>query len=410
MPKKRHRSSREPSVERCVGCNEAWRRPIPDIDQELAPALGNADYMRLTSNFIDRLRDQRRRVDAAYEDWKHRHSFCHRPASPQSFGWTEDHVVLESSEEDILEAVNPLGHGSLGVVEEVRRIGGYFATFVRKRVRLPPRKKDAAAYLKFVEGEARTLRSLVHLHIVTLVGSYEDRKQPARPSYCLLMAPVGDNDLKTLLSIVGEDDMAPEDSIYWRSCMLEWMACLASALKYMHASGIRHQDIKPSNIIHKGNHVLFSDFSSSSSFKIGHTTSTGNPAHSTPMYGAPEVTWDRGRHGLATDIFALGCVFSDMLTVTGGRAVQDFQDHLRNNDEAAAIHSDSLLRYSQNVPAIRSWFADSHIFNAVISPMLQLDRKMRTTADEVLQALIRNDCCDMSCSCLQDMNVQEEPR
>lgn len=79
------RSDREPSVERCVGCNEAWRRPIPDMDQGLlAPAEHNADYMRLASNMIDRLRDQRKRADAAYEEWKFRHSHCYRPASPHS--------------------------------------------------------------------------------------------------------------------------------------------------------------------------------------------------------------------------------------------------------------------------------------------------------------------------------------
>ncbi|KAJ4983724.1 hypothetical protein SVAN01_10759 [Stagonosporopsis vannaccii] len=83
----RDRSEREPSVERCVGCNEAWRRPIPDMDQDdLAPAETNADYMRLASNMIDRLRDQRKKVDAAYEDWKWRHSHCYRPMSPHSTG------------------------------------------------------------------------------------------------------------------------------------------------------------------------------------------------------------------------------------------------------------------------------------------------------------------------------------
>jgi hypothetical protein len=87
----RDRSEREPSVERCVGCNEAWRRPIPDMDQgPLAPAENNADYMRLASNMIDRLRDQRKRADAAYEEWKWRHSHCYRPASPHSNGSVDD--------------------------------------------------------------------------------------------------------------------------------------------------------------------------------------------------------------------------------------------------------------------------------------------------------------------------------
>ena len=87
----RDRSDREPSVERCLGCNEAWRRPIPDMDSDhLSPAENNADYMRLASNMIDRLRDQRRKADAAYDDWKWRHSHCYRPTSPYSTGSVDD--------------------------------------------------------------------------------------------------------------------------------------------------------------------------------------------------------------------------------------------------------------------------------------------------------------------------------
>lgn len=87
----RDHSDREPSVERCMGCNEAWRRPIPDMDQgPLVPAENNADYMRLASSMIDRLRDQRKKADAAYEEWKWRHSRCYRPMSPHSAGSVDD--------------------------------------------------------------------------------------------------------------------------------------------------------------------------------------------------------------------------------------------------------------------------------------------------------------------------------
>lgn len=85
------RGDREPSVERCPGCNEAWRRPIPDTDsQDLPPAQNNAEYMRLASNMIDRLRDQRKKADAAYDDWRWRHSHCYRPTSPYSTGSVDD--------------------------------------------------------------------------------------------------------------------------------------------------------------------------------------------------------------------------------------------------------------------------------------------------------------------------------
>lgn len=326
-----------------------------------------------------------------------------RNTQPEVFGWTEQHFILGPTDKDVCIATNPLGHGSLGVVEEVRRIDGQFPTLVRKRISLPVQKRKAAAYLKIVQEEARILRSLVHPHIVTLIGSYEDMKQSKRPSYCLLMSPVGEGDLETFLTDVGEHEVA-EFSIRSRDCIRNWMGCLASALDYMHASGIRHQDIKPSNIIYKGDQIFFTDFSSSSSFNVGHTTSTENPARSTPMYGAPEVTFDRGRHGCATDIFSLGCVFADMLSVIEGRTVSDLQDHLRNDENAATTGTRPLSRslsYSEKVPAIKDWFAESHVFNAHVSQMLHPDRKMRPTAGEVLEAFLLNMLCDASCSCLR---------
>lgn len=111
----RDRSEREPSVERCVGCNEAWRRPIPDMDQRpLAPAENNADYMRLASNMIDRLRDQRKKADAAYEEWKWRHSHCYRPMSPHSTGSTDEPARRQ-------DAVAPVEVSSIGNATNKRK-------------------------------------------------------------------------------------------------------------------------------------------------------------------------------------------------------------------------------------------------------------------------------------------------
>ncbi|KAF1837889.1 kinase-like protein, partial [Decorospora gaudefroyi] len=163
-------------------------------------------------------------------------------------------------------------------------------SFVRKRVKLPARKLQAKATLKIIQEEADNLRSLVHPHIVAFIGSYEELKSSNRHYYFLLMSPVGDNDLRNFLDIAGEStelDFTSSTSRTWRSWIHSWFACLASALAYMHEKGIRHQDIKPSNIIHKGNRVYFTDFSSSCAFDVGRTTSTDNPSRSSPMYAAP---------------------------------------------------------------------------------------------------------------------------
>lgn len=111
--------------------------------------------------------------------------------------------------------------------------------------------------------------------------------------------------------------------------------CLASTLAYMHSSGVRHQDIKPSNIIHRGSTIYFTDFSSSSQFQIGQTISTENPARTSAMYSAPEVINCDGvlnRHGRGTDVFALGAVFREMLTVLTDYSVEDLHRFLLRSD------------------------------------------------------------------------------
>lgn len=182
------------------------------------------------------------------------------------------------------------------------------------------------------------------------------------------------------------------------------MVCLTAALEYMHASGIRHQDIKPSNIIYKGNQVLFTDFSSSAEFEVGHTTSTDSPARSTPMYCAPEETLGITKHGTTTDIFSLGCVLSDMLTAVEGRKVSEFRDYLRHDGRppTTQVCTDRReLRYNGKTPFFAGWFAGSPLFEACIAPMLHIDRQMRPAAAQVVQMLLLNHYGSRQCSCVQ---------
>jgi serine/threonine protein kinase len=103
------------------------------------------------------------------------------------------------------------------------------------------------------------------------------------------MLPVGDSNLEDFPAFAGKPDLDTISKDQHKAWIQSWYADLASALAYMHSEGIRHQDIKPSNIIHKGNQVFFTDFSSCARFQVGHTTSTANPAQSTAMYAAPEA-------------------------------------------------------------------------------------------------------------------------
>jgi hypothetical protein len=170
-----------------------------------------------------------------------------------SCGLTFRHKDYEEINSD-LQVVDSLGHGSLGVVEEVR-ISPLFQSFVRKRVQIPFYRRKQ--YLSIINQEARVLQDLSHCHIVKMIGSYSEIPSSGRQFYSLLMAPVGERDLKTFLDILGDKSSPqPADWIDERKPWLNnWFRCLSSALAYIHSQGVRHQDIKPSNIIHRGSAI-----------------------------------------------------------------------------------------------------------------------------------------------------------
>ncbi|KAF1845994.1 uncharacterized protein K460DRAFT_406221 [Cucurbitaria berberidis CBS 394.84] len=69
---------RDPSVERCPGCHEAWKRPLPNTDsyRHSSPAENGNDLGRMSMNLIAKLQAHKKKADAMYEEWKWTHSHC----------------------------------------------------------------------------------------------------------------------------------------------------------------------------------------------------------------------------------------------------------------------------------------------------------------------------------------------
>ena len=315
-------------------------------------------------------------------------------------GWKTGHHVFAEGVQAPFVVLNFLGMGSLGVVEEVTSRSSPemgTQTLARKRILLPYNGRRQR--LQIIKEEAKVLEDLAHQHVIQIIASYEDTPQPGKFFYSLLMSPVGDNDLKTFLDVVGDQDRAPQE----KSWLRQWFSCLTAALAYLHGQGVRHQDIKPSNIIHRNSHIFFTDFSSSSRFEVGQTTSTENPARTSAMYGAPEVIdafQDDGklkRHGRAADIFSLGAVFSEMLSVIDGRAVNKYHEFLSQSHaltmSQGAEAARGLLLYGRSVHKVTQWFSTSDqrnvrgMFADCIAPMLRLDREDRLEAILLLDLL-----------------------
>jgi hypothetical protein len=310
------------------------------------------------------------------------------------------HAEYTQVEQNLFTVINFLGQGSMGFVEEVcvPDSSQKFVHFVRKRVQMPYhlRKKK----LDIVKQEAATMKNLHHPHIIKIIGTYQDGSTGGKLFYSLLMFPVGQADLKTLLEM--EDELSQTHRAAW---FPQWFKCLSSALAYMHANGVRHQDIKPSNIIHRDGDVYFTDFSSASTFAVGQTTSTENPARASYMYAAPEVLESDGefmRHGRGTDVFALGGVFCEMLATLTNHSVDQFHQFLLKGNHLASRHV-GMLYYGKCTSRMDEFFAPTvgaKFYQSCLKKALAINRDDRPNAAEFARNIeADNDRVTTSCAC-----------
>jgi serine/threonine protein kinase len=155
------------------------------------------------------------------------------------------------------------------------------------------------------------------------------------------MSPVADCDLKAFYDLCRGDETR-------LSVLRTFYGCLASALNYLYGSKIRHRDIKPQNILVKGETVYLADFGISLDWESLSRSTTTEDSGKTWLYCAPEVAQYRPRN-TAADIWSLGCVFLEMTTVLAGFEVKDMQQFFRSNNDD--------YRFYTNIELIPVWSA-----------------------------------------------------
>jgi len=162
---------------------------------------------------------------------------------------------------------------------------------------LPPQLNDDPSTIQALKSEARIALGLSHENIVRL---YNLEKQSA--GYFLVMEFIDGQSVRQHFRSVGAFDAQTTAQI---------LACCASALGYAHAQGVFHNDLKPDNLLLRGDGVLkIIDFGTAclGGIQFGRDYITGTPAYMSPEQKRGDLVDHR------TDVYALGIIAYELLT------------------------------------------------------------------------------------------------
>ncbi|KAM0721377.1 hypothetical protein Q7P37_002301 [Cladosporium fusiforme] len=233
--------------------------------------------------------------------------------------------------------IKRLGMGSFGHVHEVEQE----VTKERFAQKLISVERSNVTLLKLreqVSKEISAMQKLRHHHIVTLAFHMEDEE-----GFKLMMQPVADCNLGDFLLGCIEERF-PRSRVW----MLDnWFGCLVTALSFAHNNQVIHEDLKLSNILIKDDRIYLADFGCARDFENAQSSvSAEEIGRGTVDYWPPEKVHARGR---AADIFALGCVFSEILTVRHRRTLDEYKKH-RKSDAREYPYA-----FNKNLAAVKSW-------------------------------------------------------
>jgi len=230
-----------------------------------------------------------------------------------------------------------IGRGGMGVV--YRALQRPLKRIVAVKL-LPATFALTARQIERFTREARAAAKLTHPNLVTVLTVGEDRGV----HYFAMEFIDGKNlaeELARLRADLGaEDDQrahlpSSRASDYFRS-VAETVSQAADGLAFAHSHGVVHRDVKPSNLLlDPSGRVKLVDFGLARDEELGSLSRTGDVA-GTPHYMSPEqARSQRERVDHRTDVYSLGVVLFELLTLQRpfeGQTVQEVLDNVLRRD------------------------------------------------------------------------------
>lgn len=196
-----------------------------------------------------------------------------------------------------------------------------------------------------------------HPHIVDFIGSFEVPSESKFGHFDLILPYAEGGNLYDFLRLPRPPDWlltGPGCPPYCKVLFAQTKG-IVDALSFLHAKTLHagfviHRDIKPSNILILNGTFKLADFGSSR-IKASEETSKTEWAMGTPLYEPPEKANEGlDTHGRARDVWALGCVLLEILSllIYGFRdraAVDHFENERINSTPRGVKAFSRTMRY-----------------------------------------------------------------
>ncbi|KAF2175793.1 kinase-like protein [Zopfia rhizophila CBS 207.26] len=275
-----------------------------------------------------------------------------------------------------------LGTGGSAEVARVRhKLSG--KQFACKRIWRGKSIKEQRDQLVEFEQEVGVLQRISHKHLVSFVASYTDFE-----TFSLILNPVAKDVLKSVIMRQSRERPLPAEDVW---TLRRAFGCLATALAYLHEQRVRHKDIKPGNILLTDGRVYLCDFGISRDWsKSEHSTTEGDVLKFTRRYCAPEV-FGRDPRNSASDIWSLGCVFLELITVIKGYPIDEMNQFMLRHSADASAQGLWCAQEAMNAWLVKIRSENNNSADDVpldwITPMIRTDPEDRPKASDVVDMI-----------------------